>query len=116
MHDAVMRGRPTVVLVDTIAAVLELGEQALREAGYTVLATSNPLEAIVLTRTLRVDLVVADRSDVADLFLQPSPPPLLPIVDAQDDAPAQCLRRPFSLDELTEGVAAAVATAPKLRS
>lgn len=96
-------------------AVLELGEQALREAGYVVLATTNPLEAIAVTRTIRVDLVIADPSDIADRFLQPSLPPVLPIVDGEDDAPGG-LRRPFSLDELREGVAAAIANAAKLAS
>ena len=109
-----MSKRPTIVLVDNSAAVLELGEQALRTAGYIVLATSNPLEAIAVTRTLRVDLVVADPAEIADLFLQPSPPTVLPILEAEDETRLRGLRRPFSLDELLEGVEAAVATPAKL--
>jgi two-component system, OmpR family, response regulator len=109
----------TIVVVERSAAVQELIDHALREAGHRVLVTRNPLEALVLARSVRIDVLVGD---VATLdherpglikqlrSIQPSLPVLYlgdrDWVDREDVEDASALRTPFSLDELQEAVAA----------
>jgi two-component system OmpR family response regulator len=109
----------TIVVVERSAAVQELIDHALREAGHRVLVTRNPLEALVLARSVRIDVLVGD---VATLdherpglirqlrSIQPSLPVLYlgdrDLVEREDVEDASALRTPFSLDELQEAVAA----------
>lgn len=111
--------RGTIVVVERSAAVQELIDHALREAGHRVLVTRNPLEALVLARSVRIDVLVAD---VATLdherpglvrqlrSIQPSLPVLYlgdrDWADHEDVEDASAPRTPFSLDELQEAVAA----------
>lgn len=49
----------TVLVLERSAAVQELIDQTLREAGHRVLSTKNSLEALDLVRRVRIDVVVA---------------------------------------------------------
>jgi DNA-binding response OmpR family regulator len=113
-------GRRTIVVVEGSAAVQELIEDALRDAGHRVLVTRSPDEALELGRRVRIDALVADvaldreRPDIVRRLrtIQPS----LPVVFLADREGAReeevenssSLRTPFSLGELQETVAAAV--------
>ena len=48
----------TIVIVEQSAAVLELVEQTLRDAGAIVFATRDPLEALDVVRRVKVDLLI----------------------------------------------------------
>jgi DNA-binding response OmpR family regulator len=112
--------RGTIVVVEGTAAVQELIDLALREAGHHVLITRNPLEVLELARRIRIDVLVADvaRLDqegpglVGQLHsIQPSVA-VLYLTDrgraGEEVENASALRPPFSLAELQEAVAAAV--------
>jgi hypothetical protein len=103
-----MQPAATVVLIDGSAALLELGEQVLRDSGHRVLVTSDPLEALALTRTLRIDLVIADAAGLEPFRQQPHAPQLLEIGAAGESARSTALRRPFSLAQLQDAVALAL--------
>jgi DNA-binding response OmpR family regulator len=99
--------RTTVVVVYGIPAVLELTERALRDAGYDVLVTSDPHEALSIARTLKVDLIVGPASQLGPHV---NGTRILRIVDVDGEAAAPVLQRPFSLEELREAVALALAS------
>jgi DNA-binding NtrC family response regulator len=114
--------RGTIVVVEQSAAAQELMEHVLREAGHHVLVTRNPLEALELGRRVRIDVLVADvatlEQDGPGLVqqlrrVQPSLS-VLYLADHRrfnraDADPDPTLHAPFSLDELQEAAAAAVA-------
>jgi DNA-binding NtrC family response regulator len=108
----------TIVVVAEHAAVLELVDQALRNARHYVLVTSQPPEALELARRVHIDVLVADgalldRTD-SNLVrkLQLAQPDLKMLyLGNQGDTKVrppnrvQSLRIPFSLEHLTESVA-----------
>jgi DNA-binding response OmpR family regulator len=113
--------RRTIVVVERSGAVQELIDHALREAGHRVLVTRNPLEALELLRSVRIDMLIGDvvtldhdrPGFVRQLrAIQPSLPVLYlgdrDRADQEDVEDASALRTPFSLDELQEAVAATV--------
>jgi CheY-like chemotaxis protein len=115
--------RRTVVVVEQSAAAQDLMEHVLRDAGYRVLVTRNPLEALELGQRVRIDVLVAD---VAMLdwagpglvqqlrTIQPSLAVLYLServgLSGADRKGESALQTPFSLDELQEAVAAAIAS------
>jgi DNA-binding NtrC family response regulator len=114
--------RATIVVLGNSSAALELIEQTLRESSHRVLATNNPIEAFELARRVRIDLLIGDIA-----LLEGHEQPLLRqfhsvqqdlkilYLGAQDDPRAGTaagegtLGVPFSLDELRDAVAAALA-------
>lgn len=63
-HD---RARATVVVIHETAAVLELVEQSLRDAGHHVFATRDRREAVDVIRAVVVDLaILGDRNGDGD--------------------------------------------------
>ena len=123
VHDLVVAfaNRGTIVLVEESAAVQELLEHALREAGHRVLVTRDPREAFELARRIRIDALVCDLAIVEQRGpglirrlreMQPSLPVLYLADRGPTDAEAvedgSTLQTPFSLDELQEAVAAAI--------
>ena len=117
-----VQARGTIVVVEQSAAAQELMERALREAGHRVLVTRNPLEAFELGRRVLIDVLVADVASLDEdgpglvqqlRTIQPSLQVLYLAdrgwLDGSDTSNASALRAPFSLGELQEAVAAAVA-------
>jgi hypothetical protein len=101
--------RATVVVVDANPAVLELAEQALGALGHWVLVTTDPLEALAVARTVRVDLVVADSSTLDSIRGYPDVPQFLEIEDNGGETPERpSLRKPFALAQLRDAVAMAL--------
>jgi len=112
--------RGTIVVVEGTAAVQELIDLALREAGHRVLITRNPLEVLELARRVQIDVLVADAGTLERegtglveklRRIQPSMAVLYMADRGQADedvANASALPAPFSLGELQEAVAAAV--------
>jgi DNA-binding NtrC family response regulator len=113
-------GGATIVVVEQSAAVQDLIDQVLREAGHRVLITQNPLEAIDVVRRVRIDLLVTEvfvgdaqptlaeviRSTQPDLrVLYTSSDPESPPDDEKSD---MTLRVPFSLAELRSAVTASL--------
>jgi DNA-binding NtrC family response regulator len=109
----------TVLVLEENAAVHELVDQPLREAGHRVLGTTNVLEALEVVRRVRVDVLVVgalleerSQSLVGELTsIQPG----LRIVsiggpddDFDDIDPSARLSSPFALDEVCEAVAASL--------
>jgi DNA-binding NtrC family response regulator len=114
----------TVVVLHSQAGVLELSEQALREAGHHVLVTREPAELLELARHLRIDVVVMDvaRRDgdgiVGDVR---SVQPHVRVVQeigagdsrrSRQDTGVHMLRAPFTLAELEQAVDAALVARP----
>ena len=54
------RGTETILLVEDESAVRNLARRTLESCGYTVLPASDPIEALRLAETARVDLVLSD--------------------------------------------------------
>lgn len=103
MHDWLMAscGRATIVVVDGHAAVLELIDQALRNAGHHVLVTCEAREVLELARRVYIDVLVADGA-----FLEDADSSLLRKLQlAQPDLRLLDLGAPFSLEHLIESVA-----------
>ena len=114
--------RATIVVLGNSSAALELIEQALRESSYRVLATNNPIEAFELARRVRIDLLIGDiallegqeqpllrqfhsvQQDLKILYLGTQDDPTAGSADGEGT-----LAVPFSLDELRDAVAAALA-------
>ena len=110
-------GEPATILVlEGNAAVQELIEQALREAGHRVLSTQNSLEALEVLRRVRIDFLVAGdlfddrREEVVNEFR--SIQPELGVVgicgpdhDLEETDLSARLAPPFSLEDLREVVA-----------
>jgi DNA-binding NtrC family response regulator len=112
----------TILVLEENAAVQELIDQALREAGHRVLSTSNALEAFEVVRRVDIDvlvvgLLVEERSQalVGELRSIQASLPIVCIAGPDDDlapiAGTARLPSPFSLDDLHEAVAAAIAAA-----
>src|SRR5438093_2100529 len=110
----------TILVLEENAAVQELIDQALREAGHCVLTTKNSLEALEIVRRVRVDILVAGelfderRQEVVDELR--SVQPRLGVVstvgpdDLQQTDVVASLRPPFSLDDLRAAVATTLVT------
>jgi DNA-binding response OmpR family regulator len=106
-------GSATIVIVETSAAVQELVDQALRDAGDRVLITQNPLEVIDVARRVRIDLLVTDldsQSVVEEVRASQPDLRVLYVSDRTDGQPigperSVPLRTPFSLDELRTAIA-----------
>lgn len=107
----------TVLVLEENAAVQELIDQALHEAGHRVLSTNNALEAFEVVRRVRIDVLVAgilaeERSQALVGELRSIQPELsiVCIPGPGDDVPpiarAARLSSPFSLDDLCASVAA----------
>jgi DNA-binding response OmpR family regulator len=116
------QARGTIVVVEQSAAAQELMERALREAGHRVLVTRNPLEAFELGRRVLIDVLVADVVSLDEdgpglvqrlRTIQPSLQVLYLAdrgwLDGSDTSNSSALRAPFSLAELQEAVAVAIA-------
>jgi DNA-binding NtrC family response regulator len=109
----------TILVLEENAAVQELIDQALHEAGHRVLSTNNALEAFEVVRRVRIDVLVAgvlveERSQALVGELR-SIQPELPIVciSGSDDEVAPIagtarLPSPFSLDDLHGAVVASL--------
>jgi signal transduction histidine kinase/ActR/RegA family two-component response regulator len=54
------RGTETILLVEDESSVRNLARRTLESCGYTVLPASDPIEALQLAETARVDLVLSD--------------------------------------------------------
>jgi DNA-binding NtrC family response regulator len=93
--------RATIVVVDGHAGVLELMDQALRDAGHHVLVTSEAREVLELARRVHIDVLVADGAllDCTDSSL------VRKLQLAQPDLRLLSLSTSFSLEQLTEAVA-----------
>jgi DNA-binding response OmpR family regulator len=107
------RGAATILVLEAKAAVLELVDQELREAGYRVVLTMDGHEAVEVVRSVRVDLVVVGTAQGGrQAFVDElrAVQPCVPIVRIRDgdawtvDCVAE-LARPFSLDELRRAIA-----------
>jgi CheY-like chemotaxis protein len=109
-------GPATILVLEENAAVQELIDQALREAGHSVLATKNSLEAIEIVRRVRVDVLVAgelfdeQRQEIVDELRSIQPglgvvSTVGPDDDLQESDVTARLSPPFSLDDLRAAVA-----------
>jgi len=112
------RSPATIVVLEENAAAQELIDQTLRTSGDRVLISNNPMEALGLSRRVRIDLLVGDVG-----LLERSDPDVVEKLRsvarivytnvpggssfAQQDS-ATALSRPFSLEELREAIAAAL--------
>jgi len=106
----------TILVLEENAAVEELIDQALRESGHRVLATTNALEALEVVRRIRIDVVVVgvllgERGQTLVDELRSIQPGLriVSISGSEDefrgiDRSAR-LSSPFSLDDLREAAA-----------
>jgi CheY-like chemotaxis protein len=102
--------RATVLVVEQNAAVQELIDQALREAGHHVLGTNDALEALDILRRVHVDVLIAGSLPETRMEI-----PLdelrsiqaeLQVVSIDPGANGRAsLASPISLDELVEAVA-----------
>ena len=94
----------TVVVVGERHAVLELVDQALRSAGYHVLVTTQPREAIEVASQVVVDLLVADGAvlEGADSSLMRKLQLVQPGIRILD---LRSLSAPFSIEQLADEVA-----------
>ena len=104
-------------MLEENAAVQELIDQALREAGHRVLSTKHALEAVELARRVRIDVLVAgvlleERTHALISELRSIQPGLhvVGICDPDDDLEgierSMRLSSPFALDHLRDAVAA----------
>jgi hypothetical protein len=99
----------TVVVIHSSLSVLELAEQALRDAGHRVLVSRDAAEVGALTAVVRIDLVVAPASALGELRSRPDPPRTLEIVDGERRSEERrALRAPFTLEQLRDAVALAL--------
>jgi CheY-like chemotaxis protein len=114
-----MRRTPaTIVVLEENAAAQELIDQALRTSGDRVLISNSPMEALGLSKRVRIDLLVGDvalleRSDptVVERLRSVGRVLYTNVPDssrlAQQDG-GTALRSPFTLEELREAIAAAL--------
>jgi DNA-binding response OmpR family regulator len=63
LFDGLVKTELVVVVVGQSLAGLELIEAALRDAGHRVLATTKPEEVVVLSRSIRIDVLIGDHGD-----------------------------------------------------
>jgi len=113
---ASQRGGVAPTLPATILVLEENADQALRESGHRVLATTNALEALEVVRRIRIDVVVVgvllgERGQTLVDELRSIQPGLriVSISGSEDefrgiDRSAR-LSSPFSLDDLREAAA-----------
>ena len=78
------RGSETILLVEDESAVRNLARRTLEGCGYTVLPASDPIEALHLAETARVDLVLSDirmpymtGTEMIEQFLLEHPAPVV---------------------------------------
>jgi signal transduction histidine kinase len=78
------RGTETILLVEDESAVRNLARRTLESCGYTVLPASDPIEALHLAETARVDLVLSDirmphmtGTEMIEQFLLEHPAPVV---------------------------------------
>ena len=78
------RGSETILLVEDESAVRNLARRTLESCGYTVLPASDPIEALQLAETARVDLVLSDirmphmtGTEMIEQFLLEHPAPVV---------------------------------------
>jgi DNA-binding response OmpR family regulator len=112
------RAPATIVVLEENAAAQELMDQALRASGDRILISNTPKEVLLLSRRVRIDLVVGDaglldKSDPAVVEDLRSMTRILYTNIASNPALAlekgcRVLRTPFSLEEFREAVAAAL--------
>jgi CheY-like chemotaxis protein len=116
------RAPATIVVLEENAAAQELIDQTLRASGDRVLIGNSPMEALGLSRRVRIDLLVSDaslleRSDASVVEELRSVARVLYTHVADSSRLARqdgttVLRSPFSLEELREAVAAALDDRP----
>jgi DNA-binding NtrC family response regulator len=109
----------TVLVFEENAAMQELIDQVLREAGHRVLGTKNSLEAVELVRRVRIDVLIAgalldeEREELIHEFCSIQPALAVVSMCGPDDELGQVetcatLSSPVSLDELLAAVEAAL--------
>jgi CheY-like chemotaxis protein len=105
-------GTETVLLVEDDAAVRTLTRRTLEGCGYTVLPASEPLEALRLATSARIDVIVSDMlmpnltgPQLVERFLAKYPAPVVIFMSGYADAAlmsdgraisAAYLRKPFT--------------------
>jgi len=112
-----LAGQETVLFVDDEVAVAAIAEEALTKLGYTVIITSDAVEAmqVYAERSDQIDLVITDQTmpnmtgrELAHQLREISPD--LPIIlmsgagHIDDDAISLFLGKPFSLNELPAAI------------
>jgi CheY-like chemotaxis protein len=108
------RGKETVLLVEDDSAVRSYTRRTLEQLGYTVLAAGDPLEALALAGTARIDLVLSDivmprmsGPQMVQRFLVEHPAPVVVFMTGYADQTllvegrelgggAEVLRKPFT--------------------
>jgi CheY-like chemotaxis protein len=113
-----LRTPATIVVLEENPAAQELIDQALRTSGDRILISNSPMEALGLSKRVRIDLLVGDvglleRSDPNVVEKLCSVGRVLYTHVPGNATLAQqnsgtALRSPFSLEELREAVAAAL--------
>ena len=114
------RGSETILLVEDEPAVRTLARRTLEACGYTVLPAADPLEALELAKTARVDVIVSDLqmprlagTQMVERFLASFPAPVVVFMSgyADDMVMAETrsvrsafLRKPFSPAALAHAV------------
>ncbi len=111
----------TIVVVERLPAAQELIDQALRAHGHRVLVTADPAEALRLAERVRIDVLVGDAELCSDKRLlveglhtiQPEAV-ILKIAEPgelhhSELGSGRALGLPFSLDDLVDAVAKALA-------
>ena len=104
----------TIVVLEESAAAQELIERALRESGHRALITNDLLEVVELTRRVRIDLLVGDvyllgrnRPLVEQIHRSQQHLRILYVSGRLNDG-TSTLQAPFSLQQLTDAVSAAL--------
>ena len=114
------RGNETILLVEDEAAVRTLARRTLEGCGYTVLPAADPLEALELAKTARIDLILSDLqmpqltgTQMVERFLALFPAPVVVFMSGYaDDAlmaethayRSAFLRKPFSPATLAHAI------------
>jgi len=109
---AMPRGTETVLLVEDDPAVRALSRRTLEDCGYTVLPAADPLDALRLAKTARVDVILSDMmmpnltgAQFIERFLAEHPAPVVIFMSGFADEGLQSdgralsaayLRKPFT--------------------
>ena len=99
-------GNETILLVEDEAAVRNLARRTLESCGYTVLPAGDPIEALSLAETARVDLILSDirmprmtGTEMVEQFLLEHPAPVVVFMSGYADeavmADSRSLRSSF---------------------
>jgi DNA-binding response OmpR family regulator len=107
----------TIVVLEESAAAQDLIERTLRESGHRALITNDLLEVVELTRRVRIDLLVGDvlllcrdQSVVEQIQRNQQDLRVLYVASRVEDGEST-LHTPFSLEQLTDAVSAALGAA-----